>query len=62
MSKYLCHPFAVSFFLISLFLYFRDYRAMPELDRYEAAGLDNEEYGDMAVDQRRAAERELDTV
>ena len=35
---------------------------MPELDRYEAAGLDNEEYGDMAVDQRRAAERELDTV
>lgn len=30
---------------------------MPELDRYEAAGLDNEDYGDMAVDQRRAAER-----
>ena len=38
----------------------RDYREMPELDRYEAAGMDNEDYGVMHVDERREAERELD--
>ena len=38
----------------------RDYRAMPELDRYEAAGMDNEDYGVMQIDERRDAERELD--
>ena len=39
-----------------------DYRAVPELDRYEEAGIDNEEYANMGVDERRAAERELDRV
>merc|ERR1719458_107523 len=39
-----------------------DYRAVPELDRYEDAGLDHGDYGTMAVDERRAAERELDRV
>ena len=39
---------------------FSDYREMPELDRYEEAGLDNADYEVMAVDQRRAAERDLD--
>lgn len=33
---------------------------MPELDHYEEAGIDNEDYDAMAVDERRAAERELD--
>ena len=32
---------------------------MPELDQYENAGMDNEDYDPMAVDVRRAAEREL---
>mmetsp|Transcript_20519 Transcript_20519/g.27730 ORF Transcript_20519/g.27730 Transcript_20519/m.27730 type:complete len:240 (-) Transcript_20519:2191-2910(-) len=39
-----------------------DYRAVPELDRYEDAGLDNQDYELMAVDERRAAEQELDRV
>jgi len=33
---------------------------MPELDQYEEAGIDNDDYEPMAVDERRAAERELD--
>ena len=33
---------------------------MPELDRYEDEGMDNAEFDAMGVDQRRAAERELD--
>ena len=33
---------------------------MPELDRYEDEGIDNAEFEAMGVDQRRAAERELD--
>ena len=33
---------------------------MDELDHYEEAGLDQAEYGAMNMDQRRAAERELD--
>ena len=41
-------------------LFFSDYRAMPELDRYEEEGMDNAEFDAMGVDQRRAAERELD--
>ena len=33
---------------------------MDELDRYEEAGLDQADYAAMNMDQRRAAERELD--
>lgn len=47
---------------INLSPVYRDYRAVPELDRYEDAGLDHGDYGTMAVDERRAAERELDRV
>ena len=32
---------------------------MPELDRYEQVGMDNDDYDAMAVDDRRAAEKEL---
>ena len=35
----------------------RDYRAMPELDRLDEEDLDNEEYGEMDANARRAAER-----
>lgn len=37
-----------------------DYRQMPELDRYEDQGMDNDDYGRMHVSERMAAERELD--
>ena len=33
---------------------------MPELDQYENAGIDNNDYDAIEVDERRAAERELD--
>lgn len=33
---------------------------MPELDQYEEAGMDNADYAQMNLEQRRAAERELD--
>lgn len=36
-----------------------DYRAMPELDRYEANDLDDEDYDQMSEGDRRAAEVEL---
>ena len=32
---------------------------MPELDQYEQVGMDNEDYGAMNIDERRAAEKEL---
>jgi len=32
---------------------------MAELDNYEDAGMDNQDYNAMNVDQRRAAEKEL---
>ena len=39
-----------------------DYRAIPELDQYDRAGLaeDNEEEGDMDYKTRREAEEEMD--
>lgn len=36
-----------------------DYRAMPELDRYEADNLDDEDYDLMSEGDRQAAEAEL---
>lgn len=45
-----------------MLLFFSDYRAVPELDRYEEIGMDNIDYDAMAVDERRAAEQELDRV
>ena len=33
---------------------------MPELDRYEDQGMDNDDYGRMHVSDRMAAERELE--
>ena len=35
---------------------------MPELDRYEDVGMDEDAYDAMNIDERRAAERELDRV
>ena len=32
---------------------------MPELDRYDEVGIDNNEYDGMLMEERRAAEREL---
>ena len=43
-----------------MLFFFSDYREMPELDRYEEVGIDNGDYEPMAIDERRAAERELD--
>lgn len=37
----------------------KDYQDMPELDQYEQVGMDNDDYDAMAVDDRRAAEKEL---
>lgn len=54
--------FAVLTELDKFWLIFSDYREMPELDRYEDQGMDQEDYDKMNVDQRRAAERELDQV
>ncbi len=54
--------FAVLTELDKFWLIFSDYREMPELDRYEDQGMDHEDYDKMNVDQRRAAERELDQV
>jgi DNA replication licensing factor MCM2 len=38
----------------------RDYQAVPELDRYEKKGMDEEDYDHMEDDERRDAERDLD--
>jgi len=41
-------------------LYFRDYQAMPELDRYDVEGIDdNAELSDLSMSERMAAEREM---
>ncbi|KAI0232570.1 MCM DNA helicase complex subunit [Massospora cicadina] len=37
----------------------RDYQENPELDHYEARGLDETEYAPMSIQDRQAAEREL---
>lgn len=44
---------------LTFWLIFSDYREQPELDNYERAGLDDDDYDAMNIDQRRAAEREL---
>lgn len=39
---------------------FRDYQPIPELDRYEGEGLDeNEDISDLSMSERLAAEREM---
>ena len=38
----------------------RDYRAIPELDRYEAEGLDeNDDLSELSMNDRMAAESEM---
>lgn len=38
----------------------RDYRAIPELDRYDAEGMeDNDDVSDLSMSERMAAEREM---
>ncbi|CAH0384017.1 unnamed protein product [Bemisia tabaci] len=37
----------------------RDYRPMPELDRYDADALDDDEYSELSVGDRLAAERDM---
>lgn len=37
----------------------RDYRPMPELDRYDRDALDDEDYDPMDIEARVAAEQEL---
>lgn len=44
--------------LIALFL-FSDYRAIPALDTYDPAALDDEDYDELAPEQRVAAERAM---
>jgi len=42
-------------------LFFRDYQEIPELDHYEREGLDDEaNFDDINLEERKAAERELD--
>eukprot|EP00124_Ichthyophonus_hoferi_P000907 Ihof_evm16s39 gene=Ihof_evmTU16s39 len=38
----------------------QDYRAMPELDQYDAAGLEEEDQEDISAEARRAAEEEME--
>lgn len=42
-----------------LFIFNSDYRAMPHLDRYDERILDEDEYDDMNMEDRLAAEEEL---
>lgn len=37
----------------------RDYRAIPALDTYDRAHMDDEDYEGMDIDERMAAEAEL---
>lgn len=39
---------------------FRDYRPMPALDTYDAEEMDDEDYDELSIGDRRAAEREMD--
>lgn len=40
-------------------LFYRDYRAIPALDRYDQEGLDEDDYSELSENQRQAAEREM---
>ena len=40
-------------------MYHRDYRRIDELDRYDPAQLDEEQYSDLSMSERLAAEREM---
>jgi len=40
-------------------LFFRDYRAIPELDVYDRDVMDEDDYSDLSESQRVAAEREM---
>lgn len=42
-----------------LSLFYRDYRAIPALDRYDQEGLDEDDYSELSENQRQAAEREM---
>lgn len=41
---------------MSVTLIYRDYRAIPALDRYDTAAMDGEDYEGMTVEERLAAE------
>lgn len=45
------------FFYFCAFLLFRDYRAIPALDRYDADELDESDYDAISESGRREAER-----
>lgn len=45
--------------LIILLLVFRDYRPMPELDRYDPQVLDDDDYEPLSITDRVAAERDM---
>ena len=40
-------------------IYCRDYRAIPALDVYERENLDDDEYSDLSMSERLAAERDM---
>lgn len=40
-------------------LFPRDYRVIPELDRYDADNLDDQEFSDLSMSERLAAERDM---
>ena len=42
-----------------MYLLNRDYRAIPALDKYDQAHMDDEDYEGMDIDERMAAEAEL---
>ena len=42
-----------------MFIFFRDYRAIPGLDRYDPANLDDSEVDDLSVGDRLEAEAEM---
>ena len=37
----------------------RDYRVIPELDRYDGENLDDQEFSDLSMSERLAAERDM---
>ena len=37
----------------------RDYRAIPELDQYEREVVDEEDFSDLSMNERLAAERDM---
>jgi hypothetical protein len=58
--KFSLHPLSQSGSLIILALCCRDYRPIPELDRYRQEELDDDgDFSDLSMSERLAAEREM---